>query len=68
MGHLGLSPRLEDPLEEDHSPLQYCCLEHPIDIEPGGLQYKESDMTEATQHSTAQDLRQSILTEVNQVI
>ena len=56
MGHLGLSPRLEDPLEEDHSPLQYCCLEHPHEQRsllgycPWG--HKGSDTTEQLSRHT----------------
>ena len=51
---LGRSPR-----GRHGNPLQYFCLENPMDEEPGGLQSTvshESDMTEAPKPRTAQQM------------
>ena len=52
---IGSIPGLErSPGGKHGNPLQYFCLENPMDKEPGGLQSmgrKESDMIEATQHA-----------------
>ena len=49
-GDLGLIPGLErSPGEGNGNPLQYSCLENPMDGEPGGLQstgHKESNTTQ----------------------
>ena len=42
-GDLGLTPGLgSSPGEGNSNPLQYSCLENPMDEEPGGLQFTES--------------------------
>ena len=51
VGGQGLTPGLEDPLEEDGSSLQYSCLENPIDRGAWRAtvhRIPESDTTEAT--------------------
>ena len=54
-GDLGLIPGLgRSPGGEHENPLQYSCLENPIDRGAGGLQSvgrTESDTTEATKHA-----------------
>ena len=52
---MGLIPGLgRSPAGEHENPLQYSCLENPIDRGAGGLQSvgrTESDTTEATKHA-----------------
>ena len=52
---IGLIPGLgRSPGREHENPLQYSCLENPIDRGAGGLQSVdriESDTTEATKHA-----------------
>ena len=53
--NMGLIPWLgRSPRGEHENPLQYSCLENPIDRGAGGLQsvgHTESDTTEATKHA-----------------
>ena len=53
--NMGLIPGLgRSPAGEHENPLQYSCLENPIDRGAGGLQSvgrTESDTTEATKHA-----------------
>ena len=53
--NVGLIPGLgRSPGREHENPLQYSCLENPIDRGAGGLQSVdriESDTTEATKHA-----------------
>ena len=54
-GDVGLIPGSgRSPGEENGNPLQYSCLENPMDRGAGGLRpwgHKELDTTEATKHA-----------------
>ena len=53
-GDKGLIPGLGRSSDGGYdNPLQYSCLENPLDKDPGGLQPLGSQRTEATEHSIA---------------